>query len=44
MKQLDMTDASFIYFESPHAPVTMTGIYVDDPSTAPGPVRDGRSR
>jgi diacylglycerol O-acyltransferase len=36
MQQLDMTDASFIYFESPHAPVTMTGIYVYDPSTAPG--------
>ena len=36
MKQLDMTDASFIYFESPHAPVTMTGINVYDPSTAPG--------
>ena len=36
MKQLTGLDASFLYTESPRTPMHVGGIYIYDPSTAPG--------
>ncbi|MEZ5557878.1 MAG: wax ester/triacylglycerol synthase family O-acyltransferase [Pseudomonadales bacterium] len=36
MQQLSAQDASFLYFETPHAPMHIGGIMIYDPSTVPG--------
>ena len=36
MQQLSGLDASFLYLETPTAPMHVSGIYIYDPSTAPG--------
>ena len=36
MQQLSGMDASFIYFETPNSPGHVFGVYIYDPSTAPG--------
>ena len=36
MRQLSGLDASFLYLETPNAPMHISGLAIYDPSTAPG--------
>lgn len=38
MRQLSALDASFLYLETPSAPMHVAGLYLYDPSTAKRPV------